>query len=512
LRTRAALDAAYAARVSAVTQYFAGVVQRHFRGWYSRKNVHDYYARKAYVQAITAKGETMRAELDAAYIAQLEAHLAAAEAKQKQDFEALSGGLHHLVSTKAQPGVYNPPWATTMDAVPSAFGVPLETHLRLGVLRQLRSNGLYPASRTTALSSTMAGTQRAHYTAMVDPVRGALVPDTAGAAARTGLGPAPAAALGHRNVTLVPAYVADTRRSLQSSAPYDVVLASARQEARNTKRANLDTKPFMAGGRAEIIGAPPPLGVNATLPFVEQHLMERTGREMEALTGRHLRMTEAPFVAQSSRSSRLFEDTERRRVAQASALLAHASAVMSGSGGAGAGAASMSATVTRGALSLSASASVAAGKAGTGSSAHAAGVSPTRTLRQGSVVAVVVGGEPDTAQAPGALSASVAGLPVGSGAAAVRRHRKAHPGTTSESAGSMLAPTVPGSTVTSLLASRGVPFMVTNDGALLGLDSRGTLITQPGPESAAAVKLPPRPRPLMRPPRPVGVAGDSKSS
>ena len=48
--------------------------------------------------------------------------------KSKSQFSYLASQLHHLVSTQMIPGVYNPPYS---DAVPTAFGVPIEQHLRL---------------------------------------------------------------------------------------------------------------------------------------------------------------------------------------------------------------------------------------------------------------------------------------------------------------------------------------------------------------------------------------------
>lgn len=50
------------------------------------------------------------------------------ESTKKETFGKLAGQLHHLVSTHAQPGVYNPPYS---EAVPTAFNIPIEQHLRL---------------------------------------------------------------------------------------------------------------------------------------------------------------------------------------------------------------------------------------------------------------------------------------------------------------------------------------------------------------------------------------------
>jgi len=60
----------------------------------------------------------------------------------RQKFTKATEGLHHLVSTRAQPGIYNPPYAVTADDVPSAFNTPLEVHLQDGARRFVRKHGL----------------------------------------------------------------------------------------------------------------------------------------------------------------------------------------------------------------------------------------------------------------------------------------------------------------------------------------------------------------------------------
>eukprot|EP00955_Chlamydomonas_euryale_P080648 363450-Chlamydomonas_euryale.AAC.1 len=42
------------------------------------------------------------------------------------------GALHHLLSTSAQPGIFNSPYAASTGTLPAVGGVPLEEHLRLG--------------------------------------------------------------------------------------------------------------------------------------------------------------------------------------------------------------------------------------------------------------------------------------------------------------------------------------------------------------------------------------------
>merc|ERR1719265_2213743 len=61
--------------------------------------------------------------------AEEQARVANEEEKQqiREHFNNDCGNLHHLISTKAIAGVYNPPYS---DALPKAFGTPIEQHLK----------------------------------------------------------------------------------------------------------------------------------------------------------------------------------------------------------------------------------------------------------------------------------------------------------------------------------------------------------------------------------------------
>ena len=98
-------------------------IQRHYRGYVSRKYVHYYYARKRYLAGVARNNERIRAELDA-HRAQLEAENAAAlEAEQAAEIQRLIANSHHLISTKTQPGYYATIGATINN-------VPVEDSLR----------------------------------------------------------------------------------------------------------------------------------------------------------------------------------------------------------------------------------------------------------------------------------------------------------------------------------------------------------------------------------------------
>jgi len=107
--------------------HVATIIQKHFRGFWSRKYWHHMHARLTYLQSVEDRGQRTVAFLTQKNADDQRAQAAAAEVKTRQEFKNLTSHLHHLVSTATIPGVYNPPYS---EAVPSAFGIPVETHLR----------------------------------------------------------------------------------------------------------------------------------------------------------------------------------------------------------------------------------------------------------------------------------------------------------------------------------------------------------------------------------------------
>jgi len=165
---------------SSVYHYYATVIQRVFNGYYSRKYIHDFFARKAYIESIKEKSQQLREQLSGHMEKQIEVRHAdrclvcprlqthagvericwrlacvfgllvvfnnmqaeqiRAEEAARDEFKKVTQNLHHLLSTKSTPGVYNPPYA--QDMVPTAFDVPIEEHLREGVKEVFRTTGL----------------------------------------------------------------------------------------------------------------------------------------------------------------------------------------------------------------------------------------------------------------------------------------------------------------------------------------------------------------------------------
>lgn len=105
----------------------ATIIKKFYKGWQSRRYLHDYYGRKAYIEKVEKRGNWTKE-----YLArfrsnkEIEAKMEE-EVQMRNEFDSLAGELHHLISTKSIAGVYNPPFN---DMLPRAFEKPIEQHLR----------------------------------------------------------------------------------------------------------------------------------------------------------------------------------------------------------------------------------------------------------------------------------------------------------------------------------------------------------------------------------------------
>jgi len=124
----------------ALFYYHAEVVQKAYRGYYSRKHYHDYSARKNYIDSIRLKGDKLREQLALHYQTQVEEAEAAAVTKAQNEFEEVTQNLHHLISTKVSKGVFNSPY--NPEGPVAVGGVPVEIHIKMGVRDLLRQRGV----------------------------------------------------------------------------------------------------------------------------------------------------------------------------------------------------------------------------------------------------------------------------------------------------------------------------------------------------------------------------------
>lgn len=139
----------------------AEVIQKYFRGAWSRKYLHDFYARRRYLDGVANRGERTVNFLKKAQEHQHMKQQMNEEKQMRKEFDVLCGQLHHLVSTTQIPGVYNPPYS---DTLPKAFEKPVEAHLRDSCrVRLPRSLRRPPLSTNPASSPNPDGTLHKSY-------------------------------------------------------------------------------------------------------------------------------------------------------------------------------------------------------------------------------------------------------------------------------------------------------------------------------------------------------------
>mmetsp|Transcript_9926 Transcript_9926/g.11497 ORF Transcript_9926/g.11497 Transcript_9926/m.11497 type:complete len:326 (-) Transcript_9926:1133-2110(-) len=104
-------------------------IQRQWRGFASRKRVHSFAARKAFLKNVLLTNDTLKQKMQENFQKQLD------EAEKLQiehvhhAFTKSITGKHHLLSTLKTPGIYNSPFAPFLGGVPRVGGIPLEQHL-----------------------------------------------------------------------------------------------------------------------------------------------------------------------------------------------------------------------------------------------------------------------------------------------------------------------------------------------------------------------------------------------
>uniref|UniRef100_UPI0037E8C8E8 spermatogenesis-associated protein 17 n=1 Tax=Semicossyphus pulcher TaxID=241346 RepID=UPI0037E8C8E8 len=85
-------------------------IQRRWRGFFVRKYVHNFYARKRYLEGVAANNEIVRRELDELEELQRRERACLEMVKEQTVKVYQAHRSHHLLSTKQCPGVFNPPF------------------------------------------------------------------------------------------------------------------------------------------------------------------------------------------------------------------------------------------------------------------------------------------------------------------------------------------------------------------------------------------------------------------
>ncbi|XP_038617105.1 spermatogenesis-associated protein 17 [Tachyglossus aculeatus] len=84
-------------------------IQKRWRGYHTRKEKHNYYARKKYLEGICRNNENLRERMAimAASMEEEKRKIDHEREEQKKDYQARK--MHYLLSTEQIPGVYNSP-------------------------------------------------------------------------------------------------------------------------------------------------------------------------------------------------------------------------------------------------------------------------------------------------------------------------------------------------------------------------------------------------------------------
>jgi hypothetical protein len=258
-------------------QHCATVIQRYFRGWWSRRVLLDFHARKQYLDTVAKRGEWTTEYLTREQQKKLADAKAAEERDMRSEFDNLAGELHHLVSTKTIAGVYNPPYN---DALPRAFGKPIEQHLRDSCKVQMVKSLRRPRHRIAiAESPRMGGIATTDSHTNQQKVAG-----------RTGGGPpqelpdreaykSRSASVGKmqkiqgpfrakEQIELTNAKAYKNYGSIQAAAPYDAVEHDRKMQQRLSKLTRTSPVDFQYPGNPGT--KPPPSSVHTNVPFRER--------------------------------------------------------------------------------------------------------------------------------------------------------------------------------------------------------------------------------------------------
>ena len=121
-------------------EYHVTIISRHWRGYKCRKYVMDYHANKKWLEKTKKLNEeTLVALKEQAQKKQYELDRQNEE-NQRKKFINIAKNLHHLVSTKHIPGVYNVPYLPA-ELKPQVYNADIEEHLKSIFKSSLRKKG-----------------------------------------------------------------------------------------------------------------------------------------------------------------------------------------------------------------------------------------------------------------------------------------------------------------------------------------------------------------------------------
>jgi len=248
----------------------AVVMQRTFRGWWSRRHLHDFGGRKRYVQKLAKRGEWTTTYLDHEHQEKLAVAKMEEEERMRQEFCHVAGEIHHLVSTKSIPGIYNPPYN---DHLPRAFDKPIEQHLREALRVQLPRSLRRPHHKAAPRGARYGLSQQEMHDGadgMTCPPQD--MPDRAPCVFRTAssgrLQKVQGPFRSREQIEVANVKAAHLYKSVQASTPYNLEAQDRVMQSRLSKLMRTSPEDFKAPGRAAERAVPASL--NASVPYVEK--------------------------------------------------------------------------------------------------------------------------------------------------------------------------------------------------------------------------------------------------
>jgi len=268
-------------RLNALFFHHCGaVIQKYFRGWWSRRHLHDYYGRKGYLEKVEKRGAWTVDYLRQQHRAKFAEAKAEEEKHMRQEFDTLAGELHHLVSTKTIAGVYNPPYN---DALPRAFDMPIEQHLRDSCRAQAPKSLRKPRHRIALAASHSPSSTRnsrlgktpteqhspdgATFAAPPqDQTYGQPYNSRSASTGRTQKIQGPFKS--KQQIEVASARANKTYKSICASTPYHAGEENQKLQDKLTKLTRVSPVPFVAPGMTP--ERPPPSSVHASVPYRER--------------------------------------------------------------------------------------------------------------------------------------------------------------------------------------------------------------------------------------------------
>ncbi|XP_069378137.1 spermatogenesis-associated protein 17 [Paralichthys olivaceus] len=151
-RFRQMVKAAYFIMKMNFYEEMAVRIQRRWRGFYVRKYIHNFYARKRYLEGLSRNNELVRRELDELEHLQKRERDCLQVIKEQTNKVYQAHRLHHLLSTKQRPGVFNSPFRPA----------PHETELLLRQVKYQAPTGLVPKGSAGLLGMPDSTAPRFH--------------------------------------------------------------------------------------------------------------------------------------------------------------------------------------------------------------------------------------------------------------------------------------------------------------------------------------------------------------